>query len=156
MEVVGRLGRVTVGRFCSIADKVRAIMVGHNVDWISTYPFPAIFKDWPEAAAIEGHPACKGDLVVGCDVWIGHGATLLAGVAVGHGAIVGAGAVVTRDVPAYAIVAGNPARVVTMRFSEKEVARLLRIQWWDWPLEKIRRNVQALCAGDVNALEHVE
>lgn len=156
IEVVGSVGRVTVGRFCSIAEDVQAIMVGHNPDWITTYPFPALADRWPEAQGIEGHPKPMGDLVIGHDVWIGQRALLMGGISIGHGAIIGAGAVVTRDVAPYAVAVGAPAATTRMRFSEEKIDRLLRLAWWDWPEDKIRRNVDRLCSGDVDALEGAE
>jgi virginiamycin A acetyltransferase len=90
---------------------------------------------------------------VGHDVWIGHGALILPGARIGSGAIIGAGAVVAGQVQPFSVVAGNPARVVRMRFSEAEVARLLALGWWDWPLERIRAALPALLAADVAALE---
>lgn len=151
LQVEGALGRVIIGKFCSIAEEVTALMVGHRVDWISTWPFTAIF-DWEEIQECHGHPASRGDLTIGSDVWIGHGATLLGGVTIGHGAVVGAGAMVTRDVPPYAVAAGNPARVLRPRFAEADVATLLALRWWDWDLADIRAVSPLLLAGDVPAL----
>lgn len=86
-------------------------------------------------------------------MWIGHGALILPGAVLGNGVIVGAGAVVAGSVPDFAVVAGNPARVIRMRFSPPDVARLNRISWWDWPAERIAAMVPALSAGDIDALE---
>lgn len=72
---------------------------------------------------------------------------------IGDGAIVATGSMVTRDVPAYAVVGGNPAKVIRYRFEEADRERLLALRWWDWDAQKITRNVKALCAGDVGALE---
>lgn len=94
----------------------------------------------------------KGDTVVGNDVWVGYDALVMPGVQVGDGAIVAARAVVTRDVPPYAVVGGNPAKVVNQRFSEEVVAELLAIRWWDWPVEKITRNLRAIVGADLSAL----
>ena len=80
----------------------------------------------------------KGPVVIGHDVWIGRGATILSGVTIGDGAVVAAHSVVTKSVGPYSIVAGNPARLVRQRFSEDQTAALLRICWWDWPIETIR------------------
>lgn len=96
-----------VGCFCSIAADVKIFLGGnHRTDWITTYPFPAF---WKSAAHIKGHPSSRGDVIIGHDVWIGEGAVILSGVRIGNGAVVAASAVVTRDVPPYGIVAGNPA-----------------------------------------------
>ena len=83
---------------------------------------------------------------------VGTQAVIMPGVTIGHGAIVGSYSIVTKDVPPYAIVAGNPAEVRKMRFDEATVAELLDIAWWDWPAEKVTRNLDALRAGDVAAL----
>lgn len=90
--------------------------------------------------------------MVGSDVWIGHRATILPGVAVGHGAVVAAGSVVSRDVPPYHVVAGNPARTVRERFDEATARRLAEIAWWDWPVERITEHARLIASGDVAAL----
>ncbi len=145
--------RLVIGRFCSIASGATFLMNGgnHALDGLSTYPFGIFGQGW-EGAMPETWPS-KGDLVVGSDVWIGYRATLLAGVTVGHGAVVGAMSVVTADVPPYAIVAGNPARVIRHRQPPDAIARLLALAWWDWPVERITRHARLIARGDVSALE---
>jgi acetyltransferase-like isoleucine patch superfamily enzyme len=141
--------RLRIGQFCSFADGVEIFLGGeHRTDWITTYPFPAMFE---QAAGHEGHPATKGDVLIGNDVWIGHGATVLSGVEIGDGAVVGARAVVARNVPAYGVVTGNPARLIRRRFPDAQIEGLLRIQWWDWPLERILQQLPALLSGDIEA-----
>lgn len=81
---------------------------------------------------------------------------ILSGVTIGDGSVVGTGAVVTSDVEPYAIVAGNPARPIRKRFGEEQIASLLEIRWWDWPEDKVRRNVRLLCGGDVEGLERAD
>ena len=135
--------RVRIGKFCSIADGVRFVFGGHRLDTISTFPFRAIcFGDAPHADATS-----HGEIVVGHDVWIGVNAVILSGVNIGNGAVVAAGAVVTKDVPAYAVVGGVPAKLIKMRFEPDEVAALEKIQWWNWPLEKIRANLDLFYAS---------
>lgn len=145
--------RLVIGRFCQIAHGVRFITASanHAMDGITTYPFGVFDPDTLRALRDEMGPL--PDTEVGHDVWIGHGALILPGARIGSGAIIGAGAVVAGVVPSYAVVAGNPARVVRMRFSEAEVARLLALGWWDWPLERIRAALPALLAADIGALE---
>jgi len=147
----GEGARLRIGKFCSIASQVRIFLGGnHRTDWTTTYPFAAFIGDWPEAAGIAGAPTSKGDVVVGNDVWIGHGATILSGVRIGDGAAIGAMAVVTKDVPDYAVVAGNPARVVRMRFDDATIGRLIQLKWWDWPAEQVRANLPVLCSDRVD------
>ena len=135
-----------VGSFCSISDGVKVLLGGnHRADWLTTYPFPEL---WPEAQGMPGHPATKGDVIIGHDVWIGLDALILSGVHVGDGAIIGARSVVTKSVAPYAIVAGNPARQIRKRFPEEVIARLLEIQWWQWPSEKISAALPHLLSGD--------
>ena len=148
--------RLIIGRYCSIAAEVRFIMNGgnHHTDWMTTYPFPIFGKGW-EVAMPASWPN-KGDTVVGHDVWIGYAATIMPGVTIGNGAIIASASVVTRDVPPYAIVGGNPATVVRHRFDEATIARLQALAWWDWDAAKVTRNVRALCACDLDALERAE
>jgi virginiamycin A acetyltransferase len=101
---------------------------------------------------ITGLPG-RGDTVVGNDVWFGHGATVMPGVRIGHGAIIAAGAVVTGDVPDYGIVGGNPARLIRTRYDAADIARLLAVAWWDWPVQSITRHVRTIMAGTVADLE---
>jgi virginiamycin A acetyltransferase len=145
--------RLVIGRFCQIAHGVRFITASANHDMagLTTFPFPVF-----DPATIEGYKAGFSglpDTVVGNDVWIGHGALILPGVRIGSGAIIGAGAVVARDIAPYSIVAGNPARLVRLRFPPEVVARLLALAWWDWPVDRIRAAVPALLAPDLAALE---
>jgi virginiamycin A acetyltransferase len=145
--------RLTIGRYCSIADKVEILLGGdHRLDWASTYPFAAMRGLFPDAGAPEDYHASRGDVVIGHDVWLGSGCMILSGVTVGHGAVVAARAVVTRDVPAYAVVAGNPARVVRRRFDETTVAALVAAAWWDLPHAAVTRLVPLLQSGQVDAL----
>lgn len=94
----------------------------------------------------------KGDIVIGNDVWIGYEATILSGVHIGDGAIIGAKAVVTKDVPAYSIVGGIPAREIKKRFDPGTIQKLQQLKWWDWSYEKIRAAIPYLKNGDVDLL----
>jgi acetyltransferase-like isoleucine patch superfamily enzyme len=146
----GEAATLKVGAFCSIATGVTIFLGGnHRCDWITTYPFPVLRES---AKAITGHPATKGDVIIGHDVWIGANATIMSGVRINNGAVIGACAVVTKDVPAYVIVAGNPAKVIRSRFTETEVETLQRLAWWDWPDSQIDEAMQFLLNGDVSAL----
>ncbi len=141
--------RIEIGSFCSIGDNVTIFAGGeHNSHWVTTYPLRIAFGD--NLANKDGHPASKGPTRIGHDVWIGFGVTVLSGVTIGNGAILGACSVVTKDVPPYHIVVGNPARSIRQRFSDKHIKKLSDIQWWNWPIEKIKKNSHLLCDSNIN------
>jgi acetyltransferase-like isoleucine patch superfamily enzyme len=146
--------RLRIGRFGSIADGVEILLGGnHRLDWATSYPFPALPGLWPEAAGITGSDTSRGDVLIGHDVWLGSQCMVMSGVTIGHGAVVAARAVVTRDVPPYAIVAGNPARLARMRFSEEEIATLLASRWWDRSEAEIRRAIPLLMSDRLEAFD---
>jgi virginiamycin A acetyltransferase len=103
----------------------------HCTRWVTTYLFNFIFE---EARHITEHPLSKGDVIIGNDVWIGHEVLILSGITVGDGSVIGARSVVTKDVPPYSIVAGNPASIIRLRFDEEIVEKLLKIKWWNYPV----------------------
>lgn len=139
--------KLVIGKFCSIARGVTIVLGGeHNTHWISTYPFSAIFQNKKH---IEGHPASKGDIVIGNDVWIGTEAIILSGVHLGDGAVVAARSVVTKDVPPYAIVGGNPAKVIKYRFDETSIKLLLEKKWWSKPIQEILNDADQLMSPQV-------
>lgn len=146
--------RLIIGRFTAIAAGTTFLMNGgnHRTAAPSTYPFQIFGGAWLGRFADELVFPDRGDTTIGNDVWIGWKATILPGVTIGDGAIVAAGSVVARDVPAYAVVAGNPARVVRMRFTDAEIADLLRIRWWDWDIAEITAAIPAVSGGDVAGL----
>ena len=140
-----------IGKFCSIGSGAVFMMAGnqgHRHDWASTYPFHYM----PDFSSAEDGFRRKGDTVLGNDVWIGTEAMIMPGINIGHGAVIAARAVVVRDVPPYAIVGGNPAKIIRSRFDDEDVERLLELAWWDWPDDKIRRNVDRITSGDVARL----
>jgi acetyltransferase-like isoleucine patch superfamily enzyme len=145
-----------IGRFCSFADGVTIFLGGnHRTDWVTTYPFSDCKDLWPEAAGRPSVLTTRGDVSIGSDVWIGAGATILSGVSIAHGAVVATRAVVSRDVPPYAVVVGNPATIVKLRFGEATIAALLELSWWDLPREKIASLIPLLQSSDVETvIEH--
>lgn len=150
--------RLVIGRFCAIAEGARFIMNGanHAMSGFSTYPFNIFGHGWEEGFDPQSwERELRGDTVIGNDVWIGMEAIILPGVTVGDGAIIGARAVVAADVPAYAIVAGNPANVIKRRFDDRTIERLQAIAWWNWPVEKIGDNLDAIRGADLARLEEV-
>lgn len=147
--------KLIIGKFCALATGVKFIMNGanHRMDGPSTFPFPSMGGSWSDHVDLLVDLPNRGDTVVGNDVWLGHGATVLPGVRIGHGAIVAAGAVVTGDVPDYAIVGGNPARLIRTRFGDNDIARLLTVAWWDWPLDHITAHIRTIMSGTITDLE---
>lgn len=137
-----------IGAFCSIADGVEIFLGGeHRTDWVTTYPFNVI---WESAKHIKGHPKTKGNVDIGNDVWIGSGALIFSGVQIADGAVIGARAVVTKDVPPYAIVTGNPAKVVKKRFDEETILRLLNLKWWNWDDTRISRALPMMLNDNIH------
>jgi len=147
--------RLVIGRFCAIAREVKFIMNGanHATGGFSTYPFFIFGNGWEEAAPDAGALPYKGDTVIGNDVWLGYDALIMPGVSIGDGAIIASRSVVAADVPPYAIVGGNPARVLRTRFAPDIVERLLAVAWWHWPVERITAHLDAITGGDIAALE---
>lgn len=144
-----------IGKFCSIACGAKFLFASanHTQTSVSTYPFPIFFEEWDlDIGDVTSAWDHKGDIVIGNDVWIGYEAVVMAGVTIGNGAIIGARAVVTKDVPPYTIVGGVPAREIRRRFSDDVIARLLELKWWDWPAERIQRNIKNIQSGRLNLL----
>ena len=108
---------------------------------LSTYPFPIFFEEWGlDVKNIADAWDNKGDIVIGNDVWIG------------YEAVIGTRAVVTKDVPPYAIVGGVPAKLIRKRFDEDVISRLVELRWWDWDKERINCNLPAIQSGNINDL----
>lgn len=145
----GEGATLRVGAYCSFARGSQVFLGGgHRIDWVTTFPFSALNARF---ANIEGHPISRGDVSIGNDVWLGREAMVLSGVTIGHGAVIGARALVTRDVPPYAIVAGNPAVLIRHRFDPEIVRRLLAVAWWSWPIERIEAAMPLLLTSDIEA-----
>ena len=147
--------RLVIGKFCSIACGAKFLFnsANHTLRSLSTYPFPLLFEEWGlQKERIADSWDNKGDIVIGNDVWIGYQAVILAGVTIGDGAIVGSRAVVTKDVPAYTIVGGVPAKSIRRRFPDEIVETLLQLQWWDWPKERIAQNIAAIQSGSIEQI----
>lgn len=145
--------KLIIGKFCMIASDVKFIMNGanHLTKAISAYPFAIFGQDWKDAMKDKNYPT-KGDTEVGNDVWIGFNSTIMPGVSIGHGAIIAANSTVTKDVEAYTIVGGNPAKEIRKRFSNDQIQQLLKIKWWDWEIEKITSNIQHLTSENFEDL----
>ncbi|MEZ8109564.1 CatB-related O-acetyltransferase [Vibrio splendidus] len=134
-----------VGSFCSISWNVSIGGANHDYSRIAQHSF--LYDDTSKirhcSSGVE-YDRFSDQLSIGSDVWIACGVVITRGVTIGDGAVVGANAVVTKDVPPYAIVAGNPAKVIKYRFSPEIIDILLTIKWWNWPIEKIKKNYELL------------
>ncbi len=147
--------RLIVGKFCSIACGAKFIFncANHTLKSLSTYTFPLFYDEWDlDKSNITSAWDNKGDIVIGNDVWIGYDAVIMSGVHIGDGAIIAARAVVTKDIPPYTIVGGVPAKQIRMRFDEDIVNNLLELQWWNWPVEKIKESLPYIVGGDIDKL----
>ena len=148
------LEKLIIKKFVAIAAKAKFIMSGanHKLDGFSTFPFGIFGHGWEKLNDLSNLPS-KGDTILENDIWIGYDATIMPGVTINNGAIIGSKAVVTKDVPPYAIVAGNPAKIVKMRFSENIINELLKIKWWDWDIIKITRNIPLIINANIEELK---
>lgn len=146
-----------IGKFCSIACGAKFLFnsANHSLKSLSTYPFPIFYDIWNlESRKVTDAWDNKGDIVIGNDVWIGFEAVILSGVSIGDGAIIGARALVTKDVPPYAIVGGVPAHIIRKRFTDSTIEKLLKIKWWNLPKQIIQNNLDAIQNGDVDKLKY--
>ena len=144
--------RLIIGKFVQIAHGVQFITssANHQMDGFSTYPFAVFGEPW--VSSYEAKWPNKGDTIVGNDVWMGHESLIMPAVSIGDGAIIASRSVVTKDIPPYNIVAGNPAKIIRKRFDEKTVSKLLEIKWWDWPIEEITQNISSIVNSNIDAL----
>jgi acetyltransferase-like isoleucine patch superfamily enzyme len=144
---------IHVGKYTSVGRDCNFFLhANHRPDWVTTSS-----QLWgpvtPEIADMHmkmGHPSCKGDITVENDVWIGAKSTIMSGVRIHNGSIVGANSTVTKDVPPYAIVVGNPARVVKYRFNERQVESLLKIKWWNWTEDRIKTEAMLMWSDNID------
>lgn len=142
----GTMNEIVIGKYCSIAEGV-VIDSGfsHNVEFVSTYPFQAF-------DGIGEHiNTCKGDVIIGNDVWIGEGAMIMSGVTIGHGSVIGARAVITKSVEPYSIVVGYD-RVIRKRFSSEDIDKLLRLKWWDFAEADVLKIAHLLSSKNIKDL----
>lgn len=143
-----------IGKFCSIAGNVQIYLGGnHRTDWITTYPFNVFPDIFPDSNNIKGHPATNGNVVIGNDVWIGNDVSILSGVTIGNGAVIAASSVVTKNIGAYEVWGGNPAKLIKTRFDKDEINKLENLKWWDWDIDKIKLNTHVLCSSIINDLK---
>ena len=142
--------KLIIGKFCQIAAGIEIIMngVNHQMNAASTFPF-YIFEGWDQDIPSIDKMTIKGDTVIGNDVWIGQNTTILPGVQIGDGVIIGANSTVGSNIEPYSVVAGNPARLIRKRFDDELIALLLKVKWWDLPIEEINQFIPILSCDDL-------
>jgi acetyltransferase-like isoleucine patch superfamily enzyme len=143
--------KLIIGSFCSIADNITIFLGGnHRTDWVTTYPFGHIYVDKFNKFDGKGHPATKGDVIIGNDAWIGDGVTIMSGVTIGHGAVIAKNSHVVKNVEPYSVVGGNPAKIIKYRFTQEQIEKLLEIKWWEWTDDKIYDFTPLLCNSNID------
>ncbi len=149
--------RLIIGKFCALAKGIEFVMNGanHRMNAITTYPFNIMGNGWEKVTPSLAELPLKGDTVVGNDVWIGQNVTVMPGIHIGDGAIIAANSIVSKNVPAYHVVGGNPAKVIRKRFADDLIHHLLEIKWWDWTAEKIFNNLETLCSADLEKIKNI-
>jgi len=147
--------KLIIGKFCSIASGAKFLFNGgnHRKDSFANYPFAIFYELWEHCLPINSIWDNKGDIIIGNDVWIGHEAIIMAGVKIGNGARIATRAVVTKDVKAYTVVGGIPARNIKMRFDESTIELLEQIEWWNMDKEEIKKNINILMNNNINELK---
>jgi virginiamycin A acetyltransferase len=136
-----------IGKFCSIAENLQLIARGsHMIDWVTTYPFQTL---WNMDVPLHNLPP-HSPITIGNDVWIAANVKIKQGVTIGDGAILATECFVTKDVPPYAVVGGNPAKIIKYRFTEKQISELLEIKWWNWNDEEIKKIVPSLVSDNID------
>ncbi|MGJ1198439.1 type B chloramphenicol O-acetyltransferase [Sphingobacterium spiritivorum] len=146
--------KLIIGCYCSIGSGASFIMAGnqgHRYDWVSSFPFFYIPDVEHFSTGIDGFQRA-GDTLIGHDVWIGSEAMIMPGIRIGDGAVIGSRALVTKDVEPYAIIGGNPAKLIKKRFSDDHISLLLEMKWWDWEDAVLKEAIPFLCSNDIDAL----
>ena len=143
----GEGANLTLGKYCSIGHNVTIFLGGdHRTDWITTYPFGHTHREVFGGEDIVGHPATKGNIVIGNDVWLGADCKIMAGITIGDGAVIAGSAVVVKDVESYSIVGGNPAKHLKYRFDPEIIILLSELSWWNLPVETVKTITHNLCS----------
>jgi virginiamycin A acetyltransferase len=148
-----------IGNFCSISSGLKFTFYGkHNYQWVSTYPFYAFYSKWKfdngktvfNSGVLDDSRFQPAPIIIENDVWIASNATVKEGVKISNGAVVAMESLVTKDVPPYAIVGGNPAKIIKYRFSEEQIKELLKIAWWNWTDGEITKFLSLILSEDID------
>jgi acetyltransferase-like isoleucine patch superfamily enzyme len=140
--------KIHIGKYCSIADNMHIFLGGnHNMNSVTTFPFSVDSSHDNLFGTNGAQPISNGDIEIGNDVWIGHHVSIMSGVKIGNGSVIAAFSHVVKDVLPYEVIGGNPARHIKFRFSNDVIIQLLEIAWWDWPQDKILKNIALLLSN---------
>ena len=145
--------KIYLGKYNSIGRDCNFFLhANHRVDWITTSSqlWGPVTNEIANMHMKMGHPTCKGDIIIENDVWIGAKSTIMSGVKISNGSVIGANSLVTKDVPPYAVVVGNPAKIVKFRFNPKQIESLLTIGWWNWTEDRIKTEALNLWSDNVD------
>lgn len=134
MKVDGNIPKIQIGKYCSIACNCSFVLSNHDYTRVSTIPSSHMLWEHNKGNLSS---FCRGDIIIGNDVWIGANVTIMDNVTISDGAVIATGSVITKDVPPYAIIGGNPAKIIKYRFSENQISQLLNIKWWNLPQNKL-------------------
>jgi virginiamycin A acetyltransferase len=150
--------KLIIGKFCAFGKNIEFVMNGanHRMNSATTYPFNIFGSGWEKITPDVSELPFKGDTIIGNDVWIGADVTILPGIHIGDGAIVAANSVVTKSVPPYTIVGGNPIKIIRKRFDDETIEFLQNLKWWDWSAEKIFENLELLCSANIMKLAEIK
>ena len=152
---VGVPEKLIIKKFVQIAHGTQFITssANHQMDGFSTYPFVVFGMPWSQA--YQANFPNKGDTIIGNDCWFGHESIVMPGLEIGDGSIIATRSVVTKNIPPYSIVGGNPAKIIKQRFDDRTIEILLKIKWWNWPIEIINKNVHNIAGNNISKLEEV-
>ena len=148
----GEPAELIIGKFCSIAACTVILGGNHRTNYVTTYPFGFVNTHKFPYEKQKDYRQTNGDVIIGNDVWIGMGATIMSGVKIGDGAIIAANAHVVKNVKPYSVVGGNPAEFYYYRFKQETIKKLLELKWWDWSDEKIKENIPLLLSENFDEL----
>lgn len=147
--IVSGFHNISIGKFCSIGNHIEIISESsHDYKYISQYPFYSMANS--PCYGMNNQKITIKPVTIGNDVWIGSNVTILGGVIISDGAVIGAGSVVTKNIPAYSIVVGNPAKSIKKRFNDNQINKLCSIEWWNWPVKKIIKEIKTITNPNIN------
>lgn len=152
-QITSKINSIVIGSFCSIASGVKIQEYYHKYNRLTSYYINRnIFSK-----NIKEDIYSKGNIIIEDDVWIGSNVVILSGVIVGRGSIIGAGSIVTKDIPKYSIVGGNPAKIIKSRFKSQETIEYLEsLKWWEWDNKKLRENIELFNKSEDEILDNME